>query len=181
MLQLGPVCRVIAFGDWSLTPSILRESSESIYRCFVHDGNVDTHCNVVASEDDRDKAAPSAYDKPKGQSTYDVDFTAVRPIAVVSLPCGGPGSTTLRHVAHIEAGEIARSEQRARGVTIAGYIHSDVGGVSLDAFDSDTAPAGTAGAQLRGMVRPQDKAVATSVGQVFGESRGLVDVVPARR
>ncbi len=39
----------------------------------------------------------------------DVDLAGVRPACLVDLPCRGPGTATLRHVADVEHGDVVRA------------------------------------------------------------------------
>ena len=99
--------------------------------------------------------------------SYDVDFAAVGPGRLVGLPCGGPRSTALRHVADVEAGRPRSSDARTPGSSGEEDIHRYVRGVRLHAADADAVASGSARAQYRGVISTQNERVSVRVGQVL--------------
>ena len=108
--------------------------------------------------------------------TYDINFTAIGPITLVRLPCGGPRSATLGHVSNVKASD-RKGLRTGRVVIRIGNVHGDVGGIGLDTTDTNTVSSRATGIQHSRVIRAQNERIAVCVGQVFSEGRSFIDVV----
>jgi hypothetical protein len=108
--------------------------------------------------------------------TYDVYFTAIRPIVAVRFPESRPCRATLGHVTYIDTMiSYIQSGFHVKRANV--HSHSDMSGVRLHATNAYAVSARTTRAQHSSVVRPEYERVSRSEGEVLRDGCRLVKIV----